>query len=140
MSLQIQRMMASTVTLTAASLGALLFMFRLEVAADPIAALALGFVLCPVILLLDVILLPVSWTSGKEALSGAEHFLPALRPQPGERMAAQVFRIVGVLIALVYLTALVICIAQLNLTGALFCLLRMLHLVCLLSILLTAFR
>lgn len=140
MSLNIQRMMAATVALTVASLGALFLMFCLQVEANPIASLALGFVLCPLILLFDAILLPVSWASGKEALSSANAFLPALRPQSSERTAAQIFRITGALIALVYLAALVLCIVQLNLTGALFCLLRILHLICLLSILLTALR
>jgi len=133
-------MIAATVALTVASIGTIFLMFHAQNDELRLAAILIGCFLCPVIVLADMILLPVSWSSGKETLSKATRFLPALRPQPGERTAAQLFRIIGALITLVYLVAFVLCLVQLNLTGVLFCLLRILHLVCLLSILLTALK
>ena len=140
MSLHVQRMMAATVGLTGASLGSVFLMYSTPNDEMALAAIIIGCFFCPIFLLMDIVLLPVIWTTGKKALSEAAAFLPALRPQAGERAAAKIFRLLGVLIVLVYLAALVLCIVQLNPVGALFSLLRILHLVCLLSLILTALQ
>lgn len=140
MSLHVQRMMAATVGLTAASLGSVFLMYSTPNDEMTLAAIIIGCFFCPVFLLIDAVLLPVIWTAGKTALSEATAFLPALRPRAGERAAAKILRILGAFIVLVYLAALVLCIIQLNPVGALFFLLRILHLVCLLSLMLTALQ